>query len=135
MEAGARIEDAGARPHHPTDPAPERRLEPCGQGFLAEHEHGRVGEPRDVFPCLWGEVADKLTTEDDRDRAFQLVKSETFLQVVLVPLNCSGQETDVLQIKQGLAEGLDLRISLQLGCGAREPAGATRGIFLLAFTR
>ena len=43
-------------------------------------------------------------------------------------LNCSGQETDVLQIKQGLAEGLDLRISLQLGCGAREPAGATGGI-------
>ena len=31
-----------------------------------------------VFPCLWGEVADKLSTEDDRARALALVKSKGF---------------------------------------------------------
>jgi hypothetical protein len=35
-----------------------------------------------VFPCLWGEVADKLSTEDDRARALALVKSNGFLRVV-----------------------------------------------------
>ena len=35
-----------------------------------------------VFPCLWGEVADKLSTEDDRARALALVKSKDFLRVV-----------------------------------------------------
>ena len=35
-----------------------------------------------VFPCLWGEVADKLSTEDDRARALALVKSKGFLRVV-----------------------------------------------------
>ena len=35
-----------------------------------------------VFPCLWGEVADKLSTEDDRARALALVQSEDFLRVV-----------------------------------------------------
>ena len=35
-----------------------------------------------VFPCLWGEVAQKLTTEDDRARALALVKSKDFLRVV-----------------------------------------------------
>ena len=34
-----------------------------------------------VFPCLWGEVADKLS-EDDRARALALVKSKDFLRVV-----------------------------------------------------
>ena len=35
-----------------------------------------------VFPCLWGEVAEKLSTEDDRARALSLVKSKDFLRVV-----------------------------------------------------
>ena len=35
-----------------------------------------------VFPYLWGEVADKLSTEDDRARALALVKSNDFLRVV-----------------------------------------------------
>ena len=35
-----------------------------------------------VFPCLWGEIADKLSTEDDRARALALVKSKDFLRVV-----------------------------------------------------
>ena len=35
-----------------------------------------------VFPCLWGEVADKLSTEDDRAGALALVKSKDFLRVV-----------------------------------------------------
>ena len=35
-----------------------------------------------VYPCLWGEVADKLSTEDDRARALALVKSKDFLRVV-----------------------------------------------------
>jgi hypothetical protein len=35
-----------------------------------------------VFPCLWGEVAEKLSTEDDRARALALVKSKDFLRVV-----------------------------------------------------
>ncbi len=35
-----------------------------------------------VFPCLWGEVAEKLSTEDDRAQALALVKSKDFLRVV-----------------------------------------------------
>ena len=35
-----------------------------------------------MFPCLWGEIADKLSTEDDRARALALVKSKDFLRVV-----------------------------------------------------
>ena len=35
-----------------------------------------------MFPCLWGEVAEKLSTEDDRARALSLVKSKDFLRVV-----------------------------------------------------
>ena len=35
-----------------------------------------------VFPCLWGEVAENLSTEDDRARALSLVKSKDFLRVV-----------------------------------------------------
>ena len=35
-----------------------------------------------VFPCLWGEVAENLSTEDDRARALSLVKSTDFLHVV-----------------------------------------------------
>ena len=35
-----------------------------------------------VFPCLWGEVADKLSTEDDRARALALVKSKDLVHVV-----------------------------------------------------
>ena len=35
-----------------------------------------------VYPCLWGEVADKLSTEEDRARALALVKSKDFLRVV-----------------------------------------------------
>ena len=35
-----------------------------------------------VFPCLWGEVAQKLTDEDDRAQALAPVKSNDFLQVV-----------------------------------------------------
>ena len=35
-----------------------------------------------VFPCLWGEVAEKLSTEDDRARALALVKSKDFLHTV-----------------------------------------------------
>jgi len=35
-----------------------------------------------VFPCLWGEVAGKLSTEDDRAGALALVKSQDFLRVV-----------------------------------------------------
>ena len=35
-----------------------------------------------VYPCLWGEVADKLSTKDDRARALVLVKSKDFLRVV-----------------------------------------------------
>ena len=35
-----------------------------------------------VFPCLWGEVAQKLTEEDDRAQALALVKSKDFLRVV-----------------------------------------------------
>ena len=35
-----------------------------------------------VFPCLWGEVADKLSTEDDRAQALALVQSRDFLRVV-----------------------------------------------------
>ena len=35
-----------------------------------------------MLPCLWGEVAEKLSTEDDRARALSLVKSEDFLRVV-----------------------------------------------------
>lgn len=34
-----------------------------------------------VFPCLWGEVADKLTKRD-RSRALEAVKSQEFLRVV-----------------------------------------------------
>ena len=34
-----------------------------------------------VPPCLWGEVADKLSTEDDRARALALVGSQDFLRV------------------------------------------------------
>ena len=35
-----------------------------------------------VYPCLWGEVAESLSTEDDRARALSLVKSMDFLRVV-----------------------------------------------------
>ena len=35
-----------------------------------------------VFPCLWGEVTEKLSTEDDRARALALVKSKDFLLTV-----------------------------------------------------
>ena len=35
-----------------------------------------------MFPCLGGEAAEKLFTEDDRARAFSLVKSKDFLRVV-----------------------------------------------------
>ena len=35
-----------------------------------------------VFPCLWGEVTEKLSTEDDRARALALVKSKDFLHTV-----------------------------------------------------
>ena len=35
-----------------------------------------------VFPCLWGEVADKQSSADDSARALSLVKSEDFLRVV-----------------------------------------------------
>ena len=35
-----------------------------------------------MFPCLWGEVADKLSTVDDRARALAPVKSEDFLRTV-----------------------------------------------------
>ena len=35
-----------------------------------------------VYPCLWGEVADKLSTEDDRAGALALAKSKDFLRVV-----------------------------------------------------
>ena len=35
-----------------------------------------------VYPCLWGEVANRLFTDDDRARALALVKSEDFLRVV-----------------------------------------------------
>ena len=35
-----------------------------------------------VFPCLWGEVADKQSSADDSARALSLVKSEAFLRVV-----------------------------------------------------
>ena len=35
-----------------------------------------------AFPCLWGDVAEKLSSEDDRAQAFALVKSKDFLRVV-----------------------------------------------------
>ena len=35
-----------------------------------------------VFPCLWGEVADKLSTEEELARAIAHVKSKEFLHVV-----------------------------------------------------
>ena len=35
-----------------------------------------------VFPCLWGEVAEKLSTKGDRARALALVKSRDFLRAV-----------------------------------------------------
>ena len=35
-----------------------------------------------VFPCLWGEVAEKLSTKDDCARVLALVKSQEFLRVV-----------------------------------------------------
>ena len=35
-----------------------------------------------VFPCLWGEVAEKLSTKDDLARTLALVKSEDFLRIV-----------------------------------------------------
>jgi len=35
-----------------------------------------------VYPCLWGEVADKLTTEEGRARALALVKSKDFRRAV-----------------------------------------------------
>ena len=35
-----------------------------------------------VFPCLWGEVAEKLSTKEDRAQAFALIKSKDFLRVV-----------------------------------------------------
>ena len=35
-----------------------------------------------VFPCLWGEVAENLSTDDDRALALKLVKSKDFLRVV-----------------------------------------------------
>ena len=35
-----------------------------------------------VFPCLWGEVAEKLSTKDDSARTLALVQSEDFLRVV-----------------------------------------------------
>ena len=35
-----------------------------------------------MFPCLWGGVAESLSTEDDRARALSLVKSMDFLRVV-----------------------------------------------------
>lgn len=35
-----------------------------------------------MFPCNWGEVADNLSTKDDRARVLALVKSEDFLRTV-----------------------------------------------------
>ena len=35
-----------------------------------------------MFICLWGEVADKLSTKDDRARVLALVKSKDFLCTV-----------------------------------------------------
>ena len=35
-----------------------------------------------VYPWLWGEVADKQSTEEDRARALALVKSKEFLRIV-----------------------------------------------------
>ena len=35
-----------------------------------------------VFPCLWGEVSEKLSTEDDLAQALALVKSKDFLRTV-----------------------------------------------------
>ena len=35
-----------------------------------------------VFPCLWAEVAEKLSTKDDRARALAIVKSKGFLDTV-----------------------------------------------------
>ena len=35
-----------------------------------------------VFPCLWGEVADKQSSADDAARALSLVKSKDFLRAV-----------------------------------------------------
>ena len=37
-----------------------------------------------VYPWLWGEVADKQSTEEDRARALALVKSKDFLRVLQV---------------------------------------------------
>ena len=83
------------------------RREPCEQGLVAGHERRREEEPRaysrhvqsqrdivflhgspdwglfaSVFPCLWGEVAENLSTDDDRALALKLVKSKDFLRVV-----------------------------------------------------
>ena len=35
-----------------------------------------------VFPCLWGDVADRMLLADDRARALAGVQSEGFLRVV-----------------------------------------------------
>ena len=35
-----------------------------------------------IFPCLWGEVADRLSTKAEAAQALELVKSNKFLQVL-----------------------------------------------------
>ena len=40
--------------------------------------HANWGLFASMFPCLWGEVAERLSTKDDRAQALALVKSEDF---------------------------------------------------------
>ena len=44
--------------------------------------HANWGLFASMFPCLWGEVADKLSTKDDLTKALKIVQSQDFLRTV-----------------------------------------------------
>ena len=82
-----------ARPDIPTRGRPDSRLENLKEipdtwqaSQISCFFTGRAdwGLFASVYPCLWGEVADKLSTEEDRARALALVKSKDFLRVLQV---------------------------------------------------
>ena len=86
-----------------------------------------------VFPCLWGEVAQKLTDEDDRAQALALVKSNDFLQVVQrfrqsegIPLPSCGRlqsrgrrEEEPIETCHGVAACIDAAAETPEACASR----------------
>ena len=51
---------------------------------MSPHGPTRLGFVRQHLPLPLGEVAEKLSTEDDRARALAVVKSKEFLRIVKI---------------------------------------------------